>query len=162
MNDTTPGFPSRMFALGLDNPTNPVNVGHVLRAADAYGAVMVALTGNCKVKSSTDTSRAAFRIPVIRGKCLHDCIPYNCVPVAVELIEGAVDLRKFVHPHNAFYVFGSEGATLGRRVTSWCKHVVYVPTRICMNLSACVNVVCYDRVLKQMVQEGEVSLLMNR
>ena len=148
-----------MFALGLDNPTNPINVGHVLRAADAYGAVMVALTGNCKVKSITDVSGAANRIPVIRGKNLHDCIPYSYIPVAVELVEGATDLRRFVHPRNAFYVFGSEGATLGKRVTSWCKHIVYVPTRVCMNLSACVNVVCYDRFLKQLVDEERLKAL---
>lgn len=138
-----------MFAIGLDNPQNPINVGHVLRAADAFGAAMVAITGNCRIKSVADTSGAAFKIPVIRGTSLHDSIPYNCVPVAVELLDNAENLCEFVHPPNAFYVFGSEGATLGKRVLSWCKHVVYVPTQICLNLSACVNVVCYDRICKQ-------------
>jgi tRNA(Leu) C34 or U34 (ribose-2'-O)-methylase TrmL len=141
----------KMFAIGLDNPGNAINVGHVLRAADAFGAAMVAITGNCKVKSRTDTSGAAFKIPVVRGTSLHDLIPHDCVPIAVELLDNAEDLCEFVHPHNAFYVFGSEGATLGRRVISWCKHVVYVPTRICLNLSACVNVVCYDRLLKERI-----------
>lgn len=136
-----------MFAIGLHNPTNPINVGHVLRAADAYGASMVATTGS-RIRSITDTSGARHRIPVIRGDDLHDLIPFGCVPVAIEFIPTAVDLRIFDHPPKAFYVFGAEDASLGQKVLSWCAHVVYVPTRICMNLSACVNVVCYDRLAK--------------
>jgi tRNA(Leu) C34 or U34 (ribose-2'-O)-methylase TrmL len=136
-----------MFALGLSNPLNPINVGHVLRAADAYGAAMVAITGS-RVRSATNVSAAETRIPVMRGTDLRDLIPYGCVPVAVDLIDGAQDLRSYKHPANAFYIFGAEDATLGAKVTSWCRDVVYVPTRICMNLSACVNVVCYDRISK--------------
>jgi tRNA(Leu) C34 or U34 (ribose-2'-O)-methylase TrmL len=136
-----------MFAIGLDHAKNPINVGHVLRAAEAFGASMVAITGN-RVRSSTDTSGAYNRIPVLRGDDLHALIPFGCVPVAVELHTRAECLTKFVHPQNAFYVFGAEDNTLGERTLSWCKHVVYVPTSICLNLSACVNVVLYDRVAK--------------
>jgi len=136
-----------LYAVGLHNPKTAVNVGHVLRAADAYGASMVAITGN-RVHGATNVSRAEKRIPVLRGDDLHDLIPYGCVPVAVDLVEGAEDLRTFVHPKNAFYVFGGEDETLGQKVLSWCKYKVYVPTNICMNLSACVNVVLYDRMAK--------------
>ena len=34
-------------------------------------------------------------------------------------------------------------------VLAWCRDVVYVPTRYCMNLAATVNVVLYDRASKQ-------------
>jgi tRNA(Leu) C34 or U34 (ribose-2'-O)-methylase TrmL len=136
-----------MFAIGLSNPKTEINVGHVLRAADAYGASMVAITGD-RVRGCTNVSSAEQRIPVIRGPDLHTLIPFGCVPVAIELVDDAEDLRTFVHPKNAFYVFGAEDATLGQKVLSWCKYIVYVPTRICMNLSACVNVVLYDRIAK--------------
>lgn len=139
-----------MFSIGLHNPKNEINVGHVLRAADAFGASMVAITGNrvSRVRSATNVSSAERHIPVIRGNDLHELIPFGCVPVAVELIDGALDLRSFIHPRNAFYVFGAEDETLGKNVLSWCKFVVYVPTKICLNLSACVNVVLYDRLAK--------------
>lgn len=136
-----------MYAVGLHNPKNEINVGHVLRAADAYGASMVAITGK-RVKGSTNVSSAEERIPVLRGDDLHDLIPYGCVPVAVDLVDDAEDLMTFVHPKNAFYIFGGEDETLGNKVLSWCKHKVYVPTNVCMNLSACVNVVLYDRMAK--------------
>lgn len=138
-----------MFAVGLSNPKNEINVGHVLRAADAYGASLVAITGR-RVRGNTNTSNAERSIPVLRGDDLHDLIPYGCIPVAIEFIDTAINLIDFKHPRNAFYVFGGEDATLGDRVLSWCKYVVYVPTRICMNLSACVNVVLYDRIAKEL------------
>jgi tRNA(Leu) C34 or U34 (ribose-2'-O)-methylase TrmL len=72
------------------------------------------------------------------------------VPVAVDLIEGATSLVEFKHPERAFYIFGAEDQTLGRRVLDWCKNVVYVPTDRCMNLAATVNVVLYDRLAKQL------------
>jgi tRNA(Leu) C34 or U34 (ribose-2'-O)-methylase TrmL len=137
-----------MFSIGLSNPKTGINVGHVLRAADAYGASMVAITGK-RVLGTTDVTKAYRRIPVLRGADLHALIPYGCVPVAVELVPEATSLVTFVHPENAFYVFGAEDNTLGQKVLSWCKHIVYVPTSICMNLSACVNVVLYDRIAKE-------------
>jgi tRNA(Leu) C34 or U34 (ribose-2'-O)-methylase TrmL len=143
-----------MFSIGLHNPKTPINVGHVLRAADAYGAAMVAITGN-RVRAVTNVSGAEYRIPVLRGDDLRALIPFGCVPVGVDLVAGAEDLRNFIHPPNAFYVFGAEDATLGDKVLSWCKYKVYVPTRICMNLSACVNVICYDRISK--IRESNVK-----
>jgi len=136
-----------MYAIGLHNPKNEINVGHVLRAADAYGASMVAITGK-RVRGPTNVSGAERTIPVLRGDDLHDFIPFGCVPVAVDLVDDAEDLLTFEHPENAFYVFGGEDETLGKKVLSWCKYKVYVPTNICMNLSACVNVVLYDRMAK--------------
>lgn len=139
-----------MFAVGLDNPKNKLNIGHILRASEAYGAALVAISGErFGMKSPTNVSSAEKRIPVLRGDDLHDLIPFGCVPIAIELLEDAESLIDFVHPKHAFYVFGAEDATLGYRTLSWCKYKVYVPTNICMNLSACVNVVLYDRMAKQ-------------
>ena len=136
-----------MFGIGLHTPKNPINVGHVLRAADAFGASFVAIRGN-RVASPTNVSSAEKRIPVLRGLNLKELIPYGCVPVAVELVDGAENLVSFQHPQQAIYIFGAEDATLGEKTLSWCKHKIFIPTRICLNLAACVNVVLYDRMTK--------------
>lgn len=141
-----------MFAIGLNNPKTPINVGHVLRAADAYGAAMVAITGK-RVQAATNVSAAQNKLPVLRGDNLRDLIPFGCVPVAVEFIPSAQNLVSYKHPKNAFYIFGAEDGTLGRNVLEWCRDVIYVPTNICMNLAACVNVVCYDRLAKATTKE---------
>lgn len=140
-------------AIGLDNPKTPANLGSVLRAAGCYEAAMVAVSGArgrlTVSRCPTDTNKVYRRIPVLRADDLHELIPFDCVPVAVDLINGATPLPDYMHPDRAFYVFGAEDATLGARVTSWCRDVVYVPTRQSMNLAACVNVVLYDRMLKR-------------
>ena len=141
-------------AIGLDNPKTPANMGSVLRAAGCYQAAMVAFGGPRPsrlraTKCLTDTQKAYRHIPTLWTEDLHSVIPVDCVPVAVDLIEGAISLIEYKHPERAFYVFGAEDATLGSRVTDWCRDVIYVPTNYCMNLAASVNVVLYDRLSKQ-------------
>lgn len=140
-------------AIGLFNPKNGMNVGSVLRAAGCYGVSMVALSGarpdRYMGRIPTDTQKAYRHIPVVRCSDLHEIVPFDCVPVAVELVDGARSLVTYKHPERAFYVLGPEDGTLGRQVLDWCRDVVYVPTRFCMNLAATVNVVLYDRLAKQ-------------
>lgn len=140
-------------AIGLDNPKTPANMGSVLRAAGCYGASMVAFAGPrpSKLRISgcmTDTENAYKKLPTLWPENLRDIIPYDCVPVAIDLIEGAQSLIDYKHPERAFYIFGAEDATLGQRITSWCRDTVYVPTKSCMNLAATVNVILYDRMFK--------------
>lgn len=137
-------------AIGLHQPKTPANIGGVLRAAGCYGASLVAISG-CRYRAHcTDTQKMYRHIPLITGDALHAMTPFDCVPVAIDLIEGARPLQEYVHPERAFYVFGPEDGTLGPSVIAWCRDVVYIPTRYCMNLAACVNVVLYDRMAKRM------------
>lgn len=136
-------------AVGLHMPKTPANVGSVLRAAYCYGSGMVAHTGQRYKRARTDMGAAYRHLPLIHADDLHDLLPYDCVPVAVDLIEGAQCLMNYVHPERAFYIFGPEDGTLGQLVTSWCRDKVYVPTAFCMNLAAAVNVVLYDRMAKE-------------
>jgi len=143
--------------IGLDNPKNSINVGAVLRAAGIYGAAFVATTGQRYKRSATDTMKHYRHIPLLHPDSLWDVIPFDCVPIAVDLIEGAIPLPEYVHPQRAFYIFGAEDNTLGERITSWCRDIVYIPTAGCMNLAATVNVVLYDRLAKQLTKAANVK-----
>ena len=136
-------------AVGLHMPKTPTNIGSALRAAGCYGAAMVAVSGQRYKRAATDTQASYRHMPLIQCEDLHDVVPFDCVPVAVDLIEGAIPLQRYVHPERAFYVFGPEDGTLGKAITDWCRDVVYVPTRHCMNLAATVNVILYDRMAKR-------------
>lgn len=136
-------------AIGLVRPKAVENVGAVLRAAFCYDVAMVAIQGDrTPVKSHLDTAKAWRHIPVIRGESLHEMVPFDAVPIAVDLVDDAVSLPAFQHPQRAFYVFGPEDGTLGKSTLDWCAHRVMVPTRACMNLAATVNVILYDRLAK--------------
>lgn len=141
-------------AIGLDNPKNGINVGSALRAAGVYGATFVAASGGRlgNYPGRTDTMKHHKHLPLLRPADVFDLLPYDCVPVAVELIDGATPLHEYQHPERAYYIFGGEDATLGHRILSRCRDVVYVPTNGCMNLAATINVVLYDRQAKALAK----------
>ena len=134
--------------IGLDNPKSPLNVGSALRAAGIYGSAMVITSGQRYTRAPTDTMKHYRHLPLVHAVDLHEAIPFDCVPVAVDLVPGAKALHEYKHPERAFYVFGAEDATLGKRTLFWCRDKIYIPTNGCMNLAACVNVVLYDRCVK--------------
>ncbi len=125
-----------------------------MRAANCYNAAFLAATGRRWGHHCSDTAKAHRHIPLLRPNDLREVAPFDCVPVAVDLIEGAIPLHEYEHPERAFYIFGAEDATLGGRVTGWCRDVIYIPTRQCMNLAATINVVLYDRMAKQLIKES--------
>ena len=142
-------------AIALDNPKNPLNVGAACRAVSCYDASLIVLGGQRFRKWPTDTRKTWRHTPLLEVGDVFDAIPYDCVPVAVDLVAGAIALPQYVHPDRAFYVFGAEDATLGDRILSRCRDRIFVPTRGCMNLAAAVNVVLYDRAAKRNEWVGE-------
>jgi tRNA(Leu) C34 or U34 (ribose-2'-O)-methylase TrmL len=137
--------------IGLVNPKSPANVGMVMRAAGCYEATTVFYSGvrfERAQKFATDTKNAGRKIALVGVENLLDDIPDNSTLVAIELIEGATPLMDFVHPDNAYYVFGPEDGSIKKELLDHCQHVVYIPTIGCMNLAATVHVVLYDRMAK--------------
>lgn len=135
--------------IAADRPKDMNNFAGLMRAAHCYGAAAVVLGGDRYRHASPNTTKAERHIPLFRVDDVFAVLPYDCVPIAVDLLPTAKPLPAFQHPERAFYIFGAEDATLGDRIVSKCKHVVYVPTQYCMNLAATVNVVLYDRLTKQ-------------
>lgn len=137
--------------IGLVNPKSPTNVGMVLRAAGCFEAEAVFYSGvrfDRARKFATDTKNAQSKIPLTHIDNLPDAPVAGAKLVAIELIEGATPLMDFVHPDNAYYVFGPEDGSIKKELLDCCDQVVYVPTIGCMNLAATVHVVLYDRMAK--------------
>lgn len=135
--------------VALDNPKYGGNIGAAMRAAFCFEARMVVIGGQRFRKEQPDTPHAWKHIPTIEASSVLDVIPYDCVPVAVDLLPGAIELPRFAHPERAYYIFGAEDRTLGHDITSRCAHQIVIPSRLCLNLAAAVNVVLYDRAMKQ-------------
>ena len=141
--------------IGLINPKSPDNVGSVMRAAGNYRADAVFYTGERypnalkRNPNSPYTARKVSKnIPLTAVNCLIDDAANEMKIVCVELAENATALTEFIHPENAFYIFGPEDSTIGQDIIDKADAVVYVPTIGCMNLAATVNVVLYDRLAK--------------
>lgn len=147
--------------IGLTNPKTPANVGSVMRAAGCFGVDAVFYTGaryERAAQFNTDTKAVNRNIPLHNVASLCESIPKDAKLVCVELAEGAIPLPEFVHPENAFYLFGPEDGTLDQDVIDKADAVVYIPTIGCMNLAATVYVVLYDRLAKsaQAIEHNEL------
>lgn len=137
--------------IGLYQPKSGENVGGALRAAGVYGAAFVAIMGGrgkVLIEHPTNTMKAHRHIPLFCVDDLMIVTPYDCVPVAVEIVERSYSLPKYTHPERALYIFGPEDGSIPPDVLAQCRDVVSIPTRRCMNLAATVNVVLYDRMAK--------------
>lgn len=141
--------------VALHMPKDHVNVGSALRAAFVYDARLIVTSGRRYSPVSSDTMKAYKHVPFLHAEDVFDAIPYDCVPVAVDLLEGAIPLPLYHHPERAFYIFGPEDGTLGAKITERCRDKIVVPTRFCMNLAATVNVVLYDRISKSYPKRKE-------
>lgn len=137
-------------AIGLDRPKDLANLGGALRAAHCFGAELVVVGGDRYRKSVTDTTKAYRHIPLVHSADVLDSIPYDCVPVAVEFIPERCQLQDYQHPQSAFYVFGPEDGSIRKETLARCRDVVYIPSRLCLNLAAAVNVLLYDRTAKML------------
>tara|TARA_R110002049_G_scaffold268503_1_gene444974 strand:- start:986 stop:1504 length:519 start_codon:yes stop_codon:yes gene_type:complete len=141
--------------LGLVNPKSPDNVGSVLRAAANYRVDKIFYTGDRYPRAierkarSVDMSRKISKdVLISRAKSLTDVITDNMKIVCVEFAINAIPLPEYEHPENALYIFGPEDGSIDQDIIDKADAVVYVPTVGCMNLSASVNVLLYDRLVK--------------
>ena len=140
--------------VALHMPKSTVNIGSAMRAAFVYDARMIVTSGRRYSPVCADTAKAYRHIPFLQTDNVFDAMPYDCVPVAVDLVDGACPLPRYQHPERAFYIFGPEDGTLGHNVIDRCRDKIMVPTRMCMNLAATVNVILYDRLAKQKSAEA--------
>jgi tRNA(Leu) C34 or U34 (ribose-2'-O)-methylase TrmL len=142
-------------SLGLVNPKSPDNVGSVLRAAANYGIDKVFYTGNRYPRAierkarTVDMSRKVSKdVLITQQDCLIDVVTENMRVVCVEFALNAIPLPEYEHPENVLYIFGPEDGSIDQAIIDQADDVVYVPTVGCMNLSASVNVLLYDRLFK--------------
>jgi len=123
------------------------------------------ITGNRVSLEKGDKTK--YRLPReerMRGykdvKLICDDYPFNrfddtVTPVAVEFRENAEPLTFFEHPRNAVYVFGPEDGSIPQVMLRHCQRFVVIPTKHCVNLSAAVYLVLYDRIAKLGIWRGE-------
>jgi tRNA(Leu) C34 or U34 (ribose-2'-O)-methylase TrmL len=141
--------PRGFAAVGLEHPKCAANLGGALRAAHCFGAKLVAIGGQRFQRSITDTTKAYRHVPVVMVRDVLDALPFDCVPVGVEFLPDGRPLETYVHPHSAFYVFGPEDGSVRRETLARCRDVIFIPSSLCLNLAAAVNVVLYDREAKK-------------
>lgn len=139
------------FAIGAEGISKPMNLGALMRTANAFGASFVfSVDAEHKVRDAyrADTSKSFEHVPYYQWDTIDDmALPRGCQLVGVELTDDAVMLPSFRHPAAAAYVLGREKGDLTPEMLARCDHVVKIPTRFCINVSLAGALVMYDRHL---------------
>jgi tRNA G18 (ribose-2'-O)-methylase SpoU len=139
------------FAIGVEGVNKPMNVGALMRTAHAFGASFVFTIGATYDRDQAnraDTSDTAGHLPFYEFRDLGDfALPKDCVLVGIELMDDAVELPSFRHPHAAAYVLGPERGSLSPDLVQRCAHIVKIPTRFSINLGLAGALVMYDRMI---------------
>lgn len=140
------------FAIGVERPKNEDNIGTLLRSAVCFDAAFMFTVGRRFPRQASDTLRSWRHTPIMEYDNVadwHAHIPYDCVPVGVEISDRARPLETFVHPERAIYILGPEDGSLSREAQLACAHVVQIETRYCLNLAVAGSVLLYDRHAKR-------------
>jgi tRNA(Leu) C34 or U34 (ribose-2'-O)-methylase TrmL len=142
-------------AILLVNPKYPHNVGAVLRACSCYGIKQLWFTGSrVQILDTTERLPREERmrdyadVELIHADKFTNSFD-SVVPVSVEVRENSENLVNFIHPKNALYIFGPEDGFIPRGILALSHRFLKIPTKHCLNLSAAVHTVLYDRFAKE-------------
>ena len=139
------------FGVGVEEISKAMNLGALMRTAHAFGASFfftINSTVSLREARNSDTARAEKNLPFYAFDSVETMLlPRGCVLVGVELLDEAVDLPAFRHPHAAAYVLGRERGSLSPALQARCKHVVKIPTQFCLNVGLAGALTLYDRTL---------------
>jgi tRNA G18 (ribose-2'-O)-methylase SpoU len=139
------------FGVGVEEISKAMNLGALMRTAHAFGASFfftINSTVSLREARNSDTARAEKNLPFYAFDSVETMLlPRGCVLVGLELLDEAVDLPAFRHPHAAAYVLGRERGSLSPALQARCKHVVKIPTQFCLNVGLAGALTLYDRTL---------------
>jgi len=153
-------------AVVLINPNFSHNVGAALRGCSCFDVKQLWWTGK-RVSIDPQKGERLGREERMKGyrdvKWRNDDRPFDhfesdVVPVVVELLKSSEPLTTFVHPEKAIYVFGPEDGDVPQSIRTLAHRFVFIPARHCLNLSAAVNVVLADRMMKRQMAGLEPML----
>jgi len=140
------------FGIGVYMPKKSVNIGTLWRSALIFGAQFVFTVGRRYKKQASDTAKAFRHIPLFHFGTYDEFkehIPYDCIPICVELTENSTPLIKFKHPERAVYMLGAEDFGIPEKIMSG-KKIIQISSTVphCLNVSVAGSIIMYDRMAK--------------
>lgn len=142
--------------LALDNIQDPLNLGTILRSADAFGIDGVVLSEDCCDLYSPKVVRgsmgAVFRLPVVIVSDLASYITDNFKDYdtyACVLDDTAFTVNNVNFASSVLTVVGNEGNGVSDKVIKSCKNKLYIPMNgdaESLNASVAASIVMWEMV----------------
>lgn len=139
------------FGIGIERSKSEVNVGTLWRSAYNLGASFIFTIGRRYPKQASDTTQSWRHIPLLEYSNVEDFrnhIPFDCIPIAIELTSDAKSIRDFKHPERAVYILGPEDGSISKALQDICKTVICIESKYCLNVAVAGSIIMYDRQVK--------------
>lgn len=136
--------------LGFYQAKHDTNIGTGFRTALAFGLDFLCTIGHKYKKQSTDTCDSTKHLPYYHYQCYDDLVankPEKCEIVCIEITKTAHNLVNFIHPERCLYLVGNEGYGIHEKYLN-NHQVVYIPSKICLNVAVAASLVLWDRIVK--------------
>lgn len=140
------------FGIGVEHIKTEMNVGTLWRSAFNFGASFIFTIGRRYRKQASDTTKTWNHIPLFDFDSVSDfkrSIPHAWIPIGIELCDEARSLTEYSHARSAVYLLGPEDGSLSKEARALCKSVVFIPSRLCLNVATAGSIVMYDRMAKK-------------
>lgn len=139
------------FAILLDRPKIIHNIGTAMRSCFNFGASSIITIGRRYGRESSDTPDTGAHIPIFHFNTFDDYLNSSLrwPHIGIEIVENSINIKNFVHPKSAVYMFGPEDGSLSKKAQSICCAMVQIPTNQCLNLAVTASCVMFDRLMKQ-------------
>jgi TrmH family RNA methyltransferase len=149
----------RFLGVLFDRPTNPGNIGSIVRSADAFGADGLIVTGHAADLYDPRSVRAStgslFAVPAVRVPSPREVMAWLAakraggIPVAVVGTDenGEADIFDFDLTGPVLLLVGNETAGLSAAWRELCDHVVRIPmvgSASSLNAANAATVVLYE------------------
>ncbi|WP_330242350.1 RNA methyltransferase [Streptomyces sp. NBC_00525] len=147
------------LGVALDRPTQPGNIGSIIRSADAFGARGLVVTGHAAdpydPKAVRATTGSFFALPVVRTPSHHEVAQWleaergrgRPVLVVGTDEDGECDASEFDLTGPVLLLVGNETTGLSNAWREHCDHVVSIPmtgSASSLNASNAASIVLYE------------------
>lgn len=143
----------------FDRPTQPGNIGSIVRSADAFGADGLIVTGHAAdvydPKAVRATTGSLFAVPVVRSPSHHEVMEWlekerargRAVAVVGTDERGEADVSAFDLTQPVLLLIGNETTGLSSTWRELCDHVISIPmtgSASSLNASNAATVMLYE------------------
>ena len=147
------------LAIAIMNFGNEINVGGLIRTANAAGLREVVIVGRKKWNKGAATgAHSLTKIVKMRttDEFLGCCTERGYNLVSVEIGGDSYNIFDYCYPENPILVIGNEGAGIPQRILNESNGIVYIPQFggvECLNAAAAGSIAIYDWIRKNNVLE---------
>jgi tRNA G18 (ribose-2'-O)-methylase SpoU len=153
----------KYLAVAIFNLHNDVNVGTIIRSANAFGAQEIAIIGRKQYNTSAATGgQSSMKVQKfkITDEFLEYCTKEGFSLVSIEITSSAKSLYEYQFPEKTMLIVGNEGSGVPEKILSLSSAVVRIPqfgSVECLNVAVSASIACYEWSKQQELKERNID-----